>query len=161
MYWQSEFRKNLWNSSVLPMPAQYGKLRPTNGWDWFGSLGHPSKFRWFCVLPSLLQRRRLPEANQTLHDLWPSPVLVHYIYIFGGSFAYIGSVTARHFSSVHQPTLRCHTRNGIMELSQRVPPVFGRVHLASAHILVMISFELVSLVNSILSLWLSFMWLAE
>jgi len=27
-------------------------------------------------LPSLLQRRRSPDANQTLHDVWPSPRLV-------------------------------------------------------------------------------------
>jgi len=26
-------------------PPHYGKLRPTNGWDWFRSLGHPSKFQ--------------------------------------------------------------------------------------------------------------------
>jgi len=47
------------------------------------TLGHPSKFQWFRVLPSLLQRRRSPEANQTLRDVWPSPWLLHYIYIFG------------------------------------------------------------------------------
>jgi len=104
--------------------SQYGVLRPTNCWDRFTSLGHPSKFNRFCVLPSLLQRRRSMEANQTLHDVWPSPGLVHYIYIFGGSslialneffprakftlppslaFSYIGSVTARHSSSGRQP----------------------------------------------------------
>ena len=38
----------------------------------------------FRVLASL-QRRRSPEANQTLHDVWPSPALLHYVYIFGGS----------------------------------------------------------------------------
>jgi len=56
-----------------------------------------------------------------LHDLWPFPGLVHYIYIFGtlapnGTllaakfilrpslvFSYIGSVTARHSSSGRQP----------------------------------------------------------
>jgi len=27
------------------MSLQYGELRPTNGWDRFGSLGHPSKFQ--------------------------------------------------------------------------------------------------------------------
>jgi len=32
----------------------------------------------FCVLASLLQRRRSTEANQTLHDVWQSPGLVHY-----------------------------------------------------------------------------------
>ena len=39
----------------------------------------------FCILASLLQRRRSTEANQTLHGVWPSTGLLHYIYIFGGS----------------------------------------------------------------------------
>ena len=76
-----------------------------------GVWGNPANFNGFRVLPSLLQRRRSPEAKQTLHDVWPSPELVHYIYIFGAltltkflpgaKFAlrpslafYIGSVTA-------------------------------------------------------------------
>jgi len=29
--------------------------------------------------------RRSTEVNQTLHDVWLSPGLVHYVYIFGGS----------------------------------------------------------------------------
>ena len=36
-----------------------------------------ANFNGFGVLASLLQRRRSTEANQTLHDLWPSPGLVH------------------------------------------------------------------------------------
>jgi len=47
--------------------------------------GTPANFNGFRVLTLLLQRRRSPEVNQTLHDLWPSPALIHYIYIFGGS----------------------------------------------------------------------------
>jgi len=47
--------------------------------------GTPANFNGFRVLASLLQRRRSTEANQTLHDVWLSPALVHYIYIFGGS----------------------------------------------------------------------------
>jgi len=39
----------------------------------------PANFNGFPVLPSLLQWRRSPEANQTLHYVWPSPGLVHYI----------------------------------------------------------------------------------
>jgi len=35
--------------------------------------GTPANVKGFRVLPSLLQRRRSPEANQTLHDVWPSP----------------------------------------------------------------------------------------
>jgi len=41
------------------------------------------------------------------------------------AFSYIGSVTARHTSSGRQPTLRRGIRNGITELSQRTPPIFG------------------------------------
>jgi len=50
-----------------------------------GSLvsGTPANFNGFRVLALLLQRRRTTEANETLHDVWPSPGLVHYIYILG------------------------------------------------------------------------------
>jgi len=47
--------------------------------------GTAANFNGFRVLPSLLQRRRSLEANQTVDDVWPSPGLVHYVYIFGGS----------------------------------------------------------------------------
>jgi len=47
--------------------------------------GTPANFNGFRVLAALLQRRRSTEANQTLYDVWPSPGLVRYIYIFGGS----------------------------------------------------------------------------
>jgi len=71
---------------VLHMSSQYGELRPTNGWHrlTFGCLGTPANCNGFRMLASLLHRRRSPEANQTVHDLWPSPGLVHHIYIFGG-----------------------------------------------------------------------------
>ena len=46
--------------------------------------GTPANFNGFRVLPSLLQPRRSPEANQTLHGVWPCTGLPHYIYIFGG-----------------------------------------------------------------------------
>jgi len=44
--------------------------------------GTPANFN---VLASLLQRCRLTEAAQSLHDVWPSPGLVHYVNIFGVS----------------------------------------------------------------------------
>jgi len=44
--------------------------------DW----GTPANFNGFRLLASLLHRRRSPEANQTLHDVWPCPGLVHYIH---------------------------------------------------------------------------------
>jgi len=81
----STIGKKLVKQQYLPhMSPQYGKLRPTNSWDWFGCLRHPSNFNGFRILPSLLQRHHSPEANQTLLNVWPSPVLVHYICIFGG-----------------------------------------------------------------------------
>jgi len=52
--------------------------------------GTPANFNGFRVfLALLLQRCRSTEANQTLHDVWPSPALLHYIhvYIFGISYA--------------------------------------------------------------------------
>ena len=42
--------------------------------------GTPANFNRFRVLVLLLQRRRSPEANQALRDVWPS-----HGYIFGGS----------------------------------------------------------------------------
>jgi len=40
-------------------------------------LGAPQQISTgFASLPSLLQRRRSPEDNPTLHDIWPSPVLL-------------------------------------------------------------------------------------
>jgi len=83
--------------------------------------GTPANFNGFRILAVLLQRRRLPDTNQTLHDVWPSPGLLHYIYICGAvlppdgilpgakftlrpslAFSYIGSITARHSGSGHQ-----------------------------------------------------------
>jgi len=41
------------------------------------------------------------------------------------AFSYIGSVIAQHSSTRVSQTLRHGTRNGIVELSQRAPPIFG------------------------------------
>jgi len=79
--------------------------------------GAPANFNRFRVLASLLHRRRSTEANQTLHDVWPSPV-----HIFGDCCPVtefsevqnsvcvlrvlrspIGSVTARQSSSGREP----------------------------------------------------------
>jgi len=94
--------------------------------------GTPANFNWFRVLASLLHRRRSIEVNQTLHDIWPSPVLVHYIYIFGGltpnrilpgakftlrpslAFSYIVSVTERHSNTGCQRTCGVQQRAPIV-----------------------------------------------
>jgi len=104
----------------------------------------PANFNRFRVLPSYLQRRRSAEANQTLHDVWPSPGLVHYVYIFGGfcllmafchvqNSLYVQVLLSPILAALLHGTpaagvsqnLRRGTRNGITELSQRAPPIFG------------------------------------
>jgi len=47
--------------------------------------GTPANLNGFRVLIALLQRRRSPEANKTLHDVWPSHGLLHYIHTFSGA----------------------------------------------------------------------------
>jgi len=47
-----------------------------------GVWGTPTNFNGFRILPSLVQRHRSLEANQTLHNVPLSPGLVHYVYIF-------------------------------------------------------------------------------
>jgi len=124
--------------------ANFGPLTAEIGlpvWD------TPANFKGFWVLPSLLHRRRSTEAKQTLHDVWPSPGLVHYI--FGGScpltkFCHVQNsfclqvlrspilaalLHGTPAAGVSQ-TLRRGTMNEITELWQRAPPMFGWAAIA-------------------------------
>ena len=84
MYRQSEKMLNGNISSTCPHNvSKFGPLAAEIG---SGVWGTPPNFNRFRVFASLLQRRRSTEANQTLPEVWPSPGLVHCIYIFGGSF---------------------------------------------------------------------------
>jgi len=67
--------------------------------------GTPANFNWCCVLASLLQQRRSTEANRTLHDVWPSPGLVHYIYTFGDSCPVMQKIAKNSASGHHRTTL--------------------------------------------------------
>jgi len=79
-------RKKLLNNNTssicLHNIVDVGPLTAENGWRVWGT---PANFNWFRVLASLLHRRRSTEVNKTLQDVWPSPGLIHYVYIFGGS----------------------------------------------------------------------------
>jgi len=83
MYRQSE--KSLLNSNISSRHphnmAYFGLLTAEIGLPVWGT---PANFNRFRVLASLMQRRCSPEANQTLHDLWLSHGLLHYLYILGG-----------------------------------------------------------------------------
>jgi len=153
--------KNLLNSNIsstcLHNMANFGQLRAEIG---SGVWGTPANFNGFRVLPSLLQRRSSPEANQSLHNVWPSPGLAHCINIFGGSCPLTEFCTRQNSLYVQvlrspilaallhgtpaadlSQTLRRRTVNGITGLSQTAPPVFGRaaIMLGIGHILVIFS----------------------
>jgi len=139
-------KKNLLNSNISSTcphnMANFGPLMAEIGSGvWVISVN----FNGFHFLPLLLQRRRSPEANQTLHDVWPSPGLVQYIYLFGGSCPLTEFLPVQNSLCVQvlrsrilaallhgtsaagvSQTLRHGKRNGIMELLQRASPVFSR-----------------------------------
>jgi len=99
-------RKNLLNSNIsCTCPHNMANFGPLAAQIGSGVWSTPANFNEFRVLPSLLQRRRSPEANQTLHDVWPSPGLVHYIYIFGGSCPLAEFCQVQH--SLYAQVLRC------------------------------------------------------
>jgi len=121
-------------------------LQPINRWDLLVSVGHPSKFQRFRVLPSLMQRRRSPEANQLARCLAISWAAT--LYIFGGSCPLteftgfcpvqnslyvqvlrspiLGALLHGTPAAAVSQILRRGTRSGITELSHRAPPIFGR-----------------------------------
>jgi len=145
-------RRNLLNSNVSAAchhnMANFGPLSAVIG---SGLWGTQANFNGFRVLASLLQRRRSTEANQILHDVWPSPGLVHCIYILGLlprngflpgvkftlrpslALSYIGSVTARHSSSGCQPNFAALSRRRNLYSAGRPS------RWALAHILVFIA----------------------
>jgi len=139
-------KKNLLNSNIsCRCPhnmADRGLLTAEICWPVWGT---PANFNGFRVLASLQQRRRSPKANQTLHDVWPSPWLVRYIYTFGSSCPLTEFCPVQNSLFVQvlrspiltallhgtpstgvSQTLRRGTRNEITELSQRAPPIFDR-----------------------------------
>jgi len=123
--------------------ANFGPLTAEICWRVWGT---QANFNGFRILASLLQRRRSPKANQTLHDVWPPPGLLHYIYIFEGccpltefclvqNSLYVQVLLSRILAALLHGSpaagvsqnLRRGTRNGITELLQRAPPIFDRV----------------------------------
>jgi len=115
MYRQSE--KNSISFICPHNMVNFGSLTAEIGWRIWGT---PANFKRFRVLASLLHRYRWTEINQTLHDVWLCPALVHYIHFWGllarnrllpgakftlrpsFTFSYIGIVTARHSISGRQ-----------------------------------------------------------
>ena len=77
-------RKNLSNSNISSTCSHnMVNVSPPTGEIGSGVWVTPANFNEFRVLASLLHRRRSVEVNQTLHDVWPSPGLVHCIHFWG------------------------------------------------------------------------------
>jgi len=73
--------KNLLNCPhFLHNMVNFGPLAAKIGSVVWGTLAN---FSMFCILASLLQQRCTIVANQTLHNVWPSPGLVHYVHFRG------------------------------------------------------------------------------
>ena len=84
----STIGKNLLNSNISSTcPHNMANFGPVTAEIVSLVWSTPANFNGFRVLASLLQRPRSAEANQTLHDVWPSPGLLHYVYTLSGALA--------------------------------------------------------------------------
>jgi len=131
---------------VFRMSVQYGELPPTNGRDRFESLGHPSKFqrvsRLAFITAATLLTGGQPNIPRCLVVSWSGTLYIHFwgllpltefclvqtsLYVQGVLRSPILAALPHDtpVAGVCQ-TLRRRTRNGITELSQRAPPIFGR-----------------------------------
>jgi len=77
MYRQSEKKMSNSNiSSACPHNmVNFGPLAAETCWRVWGT---PANFKGFCVVASLLQRRRSPEANQCLAVSWAGTLYIHF-----------------------------------------------------------------------------------
>jgi len=78
----STIAKSVKQQYLLHMSSQYGELRPTNGWDPFGSLGYPSKFQrvsrvGFVTAPTSLNGGQ-PNFAQCLPVTWAGTPYIHF-----------------------------------------------------------------------------------
>ena len=129
---------------LLHMSSQYGELRPVNGWDRFRRLRHPGKFQQVSRLAFVTAATSLTGGQSNFAWCLAVSWLLHYMYNFGGccplaEFCLVQNslcvqvlrspilpawVYGTRAAAVSQ-TLWRGARNGITELSQRAPPVFG------------------------------------
>jgi len=78
----STIRKKLVKPQYFLHMSSHDELRPTHDSSRLASLGHPSKFKWVSHLGFITAGHRSAKVSQMLHDIWQSPGLVNYIYIF-------------------------------------------------------------------------------
>jgi len=127
-----------------PHVPQYDELKPTGGWDLLASLGHPSKFQRVSCLGSVTAATSLNGASTKLCTMFGRLLAWYAIYIFRGSCPVTEFCHEQYSLCVEllrspilaallhgtrtvgaSESLRRGKRNGITELSQRAPPIFG------------------------------------
>ena len=139
-------KKHIKQQYLLHMSSQYGELLSSNGWGRLASLGTLANFNGFHVFVTALTLLNGGQPNFARCSVvsWAGTI---YIYIFGGScpngilpgqftlhpslaFSYIGSITAQHWSSGHQPNFAAWYKEwnygtfAPRHFQQRVPPIF-------------------------------------
>ena len=126
---------------LLHLSSEYSELRPTNGWDRFVSLGQQVSRLGVITAPTPLTGGQ-PNFAPCLAVSWAGTLYIHFL----------GSCPLTEFCQVQNSlcvqvlrsrilaallhctpaagvsqTLRRGTRNGIIELLQRAPPILGWV----------------------------------
>jgi len=136
MYRQSE--KNLFSSNISSTsPHRMVNLGLLAAEIVMLVWGIPANFNGLCVLASLLQRRRSTQANQTLHNVSPLPVLVDYVYIFrrlllrngilpGAKFTLRPPSLALSYSQRYCTAVEQWPRAKLCGVEHRAPPIFCR-----------------------------------
>jgi len=110
---------------LLHMSLQYGEPQPSNGWDQFRSLGHPSKFQRVSRLGFVTALTSLNGGQPNLARCSAvSCTGILYVH-FGGGVSCIGIITARHSSSRRQPNFALWYTEWNYGISQRAQPIFG------------------------------------
>jgi len=131
---------------VLHMYPQYCELRPINCWDLLASLGHPSKFWWVSHLAFVSAATSLtggqPNFAQYLVISWAATLYIHFRGLLPltefcrvENSSYVQVLRSRILAALLHgtpaagvsQTLRHGTRNGVTQLSQWSPILFGRV----------------------------------
>ena len=138
-------RKNALNINIsFTCPHNVANFGPLAAEIGSGVWGTPSNFNGFSSLDFVTAATSFtggqPNVVRCLAVSWAGTLYIHFRGLLPPdgisqhakftlrpsiAFSYIGSVTARHSSSGVSQTLRRGTRNGITELSQRAPPIFG------------------------------------
>jgi len=149
--------KNVKQQYLLHMSPQYGELRPTSGWDRFGSLRHPSEFQRISLLAFATAATSLSGGQPNFARCFAVSYTGTLYISFQGllpadgilrgakftlhptlAFSYIGSVTARHSTSGHEPSFAAWNKewNYATLVKGAIYIAWAAIHCASAHILV-------------------------